>query len=229
LIIVWSAIIPRYFHQDNYIIKNILYTTSSLSIYDDPSTYTTISWLYKQKSITSVKRFNKKSIEEEVITKFPYISSVAIKKFLNNKLTLDIQFIQPSAVAILSNKRFALYENSPLLLYSGNTLGQKSPSFYLPSYLSGTQFLSGMLYSQSLDKITKDITLLSQLSLSGSITYVPGWEKYIYRTETRHIYFNAKKSLTDQIDNLQNLIQTYPKFSTLTRIDLGSNDLITVR
>lgn len=230
MILLLSIILPRYFNQSSDLITKVLYTTKSLSLYDDPWLYTTLSSFYKQKTSLSLKRFGSRSLERQIISEIPYISSIVIKNINSSSLTLDVAFTSPPLVVSVWNKRFALYSWLFLPLYSGNALGNSSPLLFLPSYLSGKQQnLSWLLYMLPLEKLASDVVRLTQLPFSGMVTYIPGGEKYIYRNERRHIYFNAKKSLTGQIDSLMNLMTNYQWFNNLTRIDLWSNDLITVR
>ena len=237
LIILWVSwilwvsflIVNLYRYQDKYIVKTVVYTSGSLLMYDDPWIYSQFSSQYQWKSFIDIDILQKNQIIYTMQELFPFLQDIEYKKFNNNTLLAHIVFRQPDVIVSVGNRRFALYPSHILPLYSGNMLWFSAPQIFLPQYLSGISTLSGLLYIQSLPQLIQDIQLLKTLPLAGSITYIPGAEKYVYWDTARHIYFNAKKSLTGQIESLQKLIQYYKWFDKLIKIDLGSNDLIVVR
>ena len=228
-LIVFLASLNLYRNQDKFLIRKVLYTTSNLRQYDDPDLYDFVSKRYLSGSYFDHKRFNPQystKIEKLKPSYFDVVvDTIVVKSFLKNTLVLDMKFVSPLLLVSYSGKYTALYPpNNIVPLYSWNTLGQNIPRFLFPQYLSGIGNLSWLLYVKTLEWLYEDVMSIYRLPLSGMVTYLPGGEKYIYRTDNRHIYFNAKKPLSWQIQQLYELIQHYPNFSSLVRIDIGSTE-----
>lgn len=51
---------------------------------------------------------------------------------------------------------------------------------------------------------------------------MPGAEKYIIWNPLQRVYFNAKKSISEQLHTLVILKENYPGFEELKQIDVGS-------
>lgn len=229
IILALSSLFSLYRHQEKFLIQKVLYPVWSTRLYDDMDFYSSITSRYKGTYYIDTKWFNNDDIVKSLTIQYPFIQDVRIKSFYDNKIVVEPLFKNPLLIAYHNGKDYAIYSTTILSLYSGNTLSVAAPRFYLPVYLSGSIYLSWLFYAQTPEQLRQDVLTLYTLPFSGKVTYMPGWEKYVYRTDTRYIYFNAKKPLSWQIQQLYDLYQYYKPFSSLQRIDIGSSDFPIVK
>lgn len=229
--VIWFVVAFQYYrHQERFLIKKIAYVSSSLSVYPiDVDTWAIIP-MYHNKYYSDIQLFRQQdNIVDALQQQYPFIENVIIKSFNNNRIVLEPIFKEPPLVLLQVDKRFALYPHYILPLSTGDLLGKKSTLLHLPQYLSGAVSLSGFLYTQDVIELAHTVKRIYDINLSGSVTYMPGGEKFVYWTDRLHIYFNAKKWLSWQLEQLDILRERYPEFQKLIKIDIGSSDFPIVR
>lgn len=229
--VIWFVVAFQYYrHQERFLIKKIAYVSSSLSVYPiDVDTWAIIP-MYHNKYYSDIQLFRQQdNIVDTLQQQYPFIENVIIKSFNNNRIVLEPIFKEPPLVLLQVDKRFALYPHYILPLSTGDLLGRNSTLLHLPQYLSGAVSLSGFLYTQDVIELAHTVKRIYDINLSGSVTYMPGGEKFVYWTDRLHIYFNAKKWLSWQLEQLDILRERYPEFQKLIKIDIGSSDFPIVR
>ena len=74
-----------YRHQSRYLIEKVLYTNTSIDVYDDIDMYSAIANLYKKSYYLDITLFQHENIVKELKQEYPFISDIVIKSFLENK------------------------------------------------------------------------------------------------------------------------------------------------
>lgn len=222
LILFWS-VRSRLYHPQ-YRITKVLFSTWSVSFYDDIALFDRIIQIYSGGYYSTIRIGSKESnIISDLEKTIPYVNSIIPISFSNNTLLVDVQFKNPFFRFRYNDKEYWIYDKTYISLHSGNLLGQNTPLILLPLYLSGTsESISGVLYSVNAEKMLYDYLLLQTSPIQWSITYVPGWEKYIIWNPNQRVYFNAKKDIGQQLHTLYVLKNNYNGFETLSQIDIGS-------
>jgi hypothetical protein len=165
--------------------------------------------------------------ESKVKEEYPFIDTITIKGFNNNKLILDIKFKKPVLRFLYKNELYWAYNSHSRLILLGkkDELWYNIPLILLPIYLNdSSQSIEWLLYNIDIDKMLYDFIMLKTIALSWSITYIPWWDKYIFRNDDIRIYFNGKKNINQQLLILSTLMTQYKWFHQLKQIDIGSLD-----
>lgn len=225
LLILWNNLYQK-IYSDNYLINTIQYTSDSINTYNDESLYSFISLFYICRYYFDLKLFGNDSLyEEQIKSAYPFIDDITISSFSNNILILDVEFKKPSLRFLYKDVSYGAYDNNLILLNPEDSLWHGIPLVLLPIYLNqSSQSISGLLYNINIDKMLYDLLLLKTIPISWSVTYIPGWDKYILRNNDLRVYFNAKKDINHQIIMLSTLMNQYRWFDKLHQIDLGSLD-----
>lgn len=208
-----------------------MYTSWSFQQYSDPEVYTAIWEMYSGTYYTALRMFRETNITLDTVKeKYPFIQDVIIEKYANNTLLLHVEFVKPSLRFRYKESIYGMYDTYALPIRSWEILWNGTPLILLPIYLSGSsESISWVLYGINTKKILYDYLLLKTSPIHGSITYIPGGDKYILWNDKLRIYFNAKKDLNKQLLTLYLLMNNYQPFSTLEQIDLWSIDNPIVR
>jgi len=225
LFILWNNIYQK-IYSDIYIINSVRYTSDSINTYNDTSLYSLISLSYLCRYYFDLKIFGDDVLyEKKIKQQYPFIDTVTINSFANNKLVLDIKFIKPSLRFLYKNILYGAYDHDLIVLGPQDSLWSNIPLVLLPIYLNeSSQSISWLLYNINTDKILYDLLLLKTVPISWSVTYIPWWDKYILRNADIRIYFNAKKDINNQLLILSTLMNQYRWFDQLRQIDVGSLD-----
>lgn len=223
VVIVW--IIRSKLYSSHYVIKNVLITTWSISMYNDVDLYASIVSLYTGQYYSTLRLWSSTSHSINTLREsIEYIKSIQPITFSNNTLLVDVQFVLPTIVLRYNDKRYAIYTQWTILpLDESDQLGKTEPIISLPLYLSGmSSSISWVLYAITPSKLLQDYELLQTSPIQWSITYIPGGEKYVIWNPIQRVYFNAKKDIASQIYTLQLMKENYANFDNLEQIDVGS-------
>ncbi len=226
LFILWNNIYNKLYSAD-YLVNKVHYTKDSLQLYNDPWMYSFISLSYLCRYYFDITLFgNEDWYESQIKEQYPFIDTITIQGFNNNTLVLDIKFKKPTLRFLYKDESYWAYNDHNLIL-----LGRKDELWYgvplilLPIYLNdSSESIKWLLYNIDINKMLYDLIVLKTIPLSWSITYIPGWDKYIFRNSTIRIYFNAKKNINQQLLTLFTLMNQYKWFGNLKQIDVGSLD-----
>lgn len=222
----WYINIRNKLYSSVYSIDRITYTKNSLLSYNDSMFYNDISLLYLCRSYSDVKIFWDNVEYVKVIKeKYPFVDTVQIKGFANNTLWLEITFVKPIMRFLYKDTLYGAYSDDLIKLRAEDSIWFGLPLILLPWYLQNSSAsVSGLLYNLDMNKMLYDVLLLKSIPLSWTITYIPGWDKYIYSNDSLRVYFNAKKNILSQIVVLSTLMTQYRGFDKLQQIDVGSLD-----
>lgn len=224
--ILWYNLYTR-IHSADYLINRVNYTKDSISVYNNSWLYNFIALFYICKYYFDINVFGMQGwYEKQIKAQYPFIDNIVINGFNNNILLLDIKFKKPSLRFLYNNKIYWAYTDHKLIEISKEDgLWSDTPLVLLPIYLNeSSPSIDGLLYNVDIDKMLYDLTLLSTMPLSWSITYIPWGDKYIFRNNDIRIYFNAKKNINQQLITLFTLMSQYRWFSKFKQIDIGSLD-----
>lgn len=218
-ILVWQKVL----YNDTYYIQDVLFTKQSLSLYNDVNLYADIAELYSGNYYHTLHRWKRNSMLDTIQSHYSFIDTIVLQEFTANTLLLDIKFRVPLVRLRHNNSLYAVYDEEILPLFSWERLADNTPLILLPLYLSGTaESLSWILYQLNPHKLLSDYLLLQTAPVQWSLTYVPWWEKYIFRNDRLRVYFNAKKEISWQLLQLLLLYKYYPDFDRIRQIDIGS-------
>lgn len=227
IVLVWLVLfrsIRSRLYNPEYRITKVLLTTWSVAVYNDITLFDRIVQVYSGSYYSTIRIGSMESnIIKDIENSTPYVDLISPVSFSNNTLLVDVKFKNPSFRFRYKDKEYAIYNKTYIELGSGDTLGQNTPLILLPLYLSGTsESISGVLYNVNVEKMLYDYLLLQTSPIQWSITYVPGWEKYIIWNPNQRVYFNTKKDIGQQLNTLYILKNNYNGFETLSQIDVGS-------
>lgn len=213
-------------YAPKYHISKVIYTSWSFQQYKDPEMYSNISQMYSGTYYTALRMFREQNFSlSELQDKYPFIEDVEISQYANNTLVLDVKFIKPALRFRYKDEIYWVYNTYTLPIGSWESLWNGTPLMLLPIYLSGSsESISWVLYGIDVKKLLYDYLLIKTSSIPWTITYIPGWDKYILWNDKLRIYFNAKKDINKQLFTLSLLINNYQPFKTLEQIDLWSID-----
>lgn len=213
-------------YSEDYKIKTIRYTKTSISQYSDPEIYSYISTLYSWKYYSDISLFwDNRDYNVIVKNQYPFVDKIKINWFASNVLLIDVEFNKPLLRFLYKDMIYGAYTNNLLPLSGSDGLNTWVPLILLPIYLKDLSVsISWLLYDIDVSKMLYDFLLLKTFPISGSITYIPWWNKYILRNNDLRIYFNAKKDINSQLWILSTLMTEYRWFDKLKQIDIGSLD-----
>ncbi len=233
IIIVLSSILAFFIYNinsriysDQYKVSSIRFTKKSVNQYNDAQLYTHIAELYSWKYYSDISAFwDHKDYNEILTVQYPFIESINIKGFSNNTLLLDVVFTKPLLRFLYKDEFYGAYHNLLLPLNTTDELNNGTPLMLLPIYLKESSIsISWLLYEVDISKMLYDLLLLKTVPISWSVTYIPGWDRYILRNNDVRIYLNAKKDINTQLWILSTLMSQYKWFNQLKQIDIGSLD-----
>ena len=222
--IILTLSIRSRLYNPKYLIQKVVFSTWSVAMYDDILLFDRIVQIYSWSYYSTIRVGNKAwNMIEDLKNSTIYVDSIVPSWFSDNTLLVDVKFKDPSFKFRYNDREYGIYNNTYIPLTPNDQLGQKSPLILLPLYLSGSsESISGVLYGVNVEKMLYDYLLLQTSPIQGSITYIPGWEKYIIRNPNQRVYLNAKKDISQQITTLYILKNNYNGFENLKQIDVWS-------
>jgi len=228
---VFTYIFQSTIFSSDYTITSVRYDSWSVSLFDEPTLYSTISKNLQGKNYYLMRLFGKWDIFATIQEQFPMVSSMDIFFLEKNTAAVSLRFDDPLMVVVAGERKFAVYDATNILpLYPQNTLWQDTVQLMLADYASGMDTLDGLFF-----RIAPDI-LFTQLSSFDAyfrkpytIVYLPGVEKtQITAADGKVLYINNLGNIDAQLAKIDMLKKHYPEFDRLWQIDLGSLDQNTV-
>ena len=221
--ILMQSILSR-LHAKHYVIESVLFTSGTIQNYDNDEFLLDIVSMYSWAYYSTLRLWSTSSQAiKSFIKEKEFLEDVRYLSFEDNKLVIDVIFRKPLVRLVYNSGSYALYDHSILELPAESTIAKDVPSINLPLYLSGSsESIDGILYEVIPSKMLADYYLLQSAVVRGSISYIPGAQRYVIWRPEIQIYINAKKDIIEQLQTLFVLKEHYPWFESLQTIDLGS-------
>lgn len=213
-------------YNSSYLISKVVFTTWSVSVYNDSELFSQIVSIYSWSYYSTLRIGGSvTSTIDDLIQNVTYVRSIETSSFANNTLLVRVVFKEPLLKFSYKEKEYGIYNNAFIPLSTWDTLGQQTPIILLPLYLSGmSENISWILYNISVQKMLNDYLILQTSPIKWSITYIPGGEKYVIWNPNQQVYFNTKKDISKQLSLLYILKNNYNGFEDLKQIDVWSLD-----
>ncbi len=236
IVVIFIIIVFRYIFQStifssDYIIHSVRYDSGSVSLFDEPELYSTISKNLQGKSYYLMKIFGKWDVFDAVQQLFPMVSEMDIFFLEKNTAAVSLRFDDPLMLVVSGKKKFAVYDALNILpLYPQNTLWKGTIQLTLADYASGMDILDGLFFRISPEALFDQLMIFDEyFKKPYSIVYFPGVEKtQITAADGKVLYINNLGDIQLQLGKIDILKQYYADFDDLWQFDLWSLDVDTV-
>jgi len=231
LIFVFNYIFQSTLFSSDYIIKSVRYDSGSVSLFDEPELYSTISKNLQGKSYYWMRFFGKWDVFATVQEKFPMVTDMDIFFLEKNTAAVSLRFADPLMLIVSGERKFAVYDALNILpLYPQNILWKGTIQLTLADYASGMDTLDGLFFRITPEMLFEQLTIFdSYFRKPYSIIYFPGVEKtQITAADGKILYINNLGDIQLQLGKIDILKQNYADFDNLWQFDLGSLDADTV-
>lgn len=211
-------------HSDQYLIKNVLFTSGTVMDYDDDAFLLAIVDIYTGAYYSTLRLWSSSSKAiKHLIKEEDFVSEVRYLSFKDNTLLVDVVFHEPLMRVLYNSWYYAMYEKSLLKLPPTSTIAHTRPTIHLPLYLSwSSESIEWLLHEVNPSKMLEDYNALQSSSIAWSISYIPGAQRYVIRRPELQVYISAKKSIMEQLETLFLLKEHYAWFEGLEMIDIWS-------
>ncbi len=228
---VFTYIFQSTIFSSDYVIQSVRYDSGSVSLFDEPALYSTISKNLQGKSYYLMKLFGKSDVFKAVQQQFPMVSSMDIFFLEKNTAAVSLRFDDPLMLIVAGEKKFAVYDATNILpLYPQNTLWQGTLQLTLAGYASGMDTLDGLFFRISPEVLFDQLIVFdAYFRKPYNVIYFPGVEKtQITAADGKVLYINNLGDIQLQLGKIDMLKQHYVEFDRLWQIDLWSLDADTV-
>lgn len=235
-LVVFFLIIFRYIFQStifssDYIIQSVRYDSGSVSLFDEPALYSTITKSLQWKNYYSIRFFEKWDIFDAVQSIFPMVSSMDIFFLEKNTAAVSLRFDDPLMLVVAWERKFAVYDALNILpLYPQNTLWEGTIQLTLADYASGMDTLDGLFFRIPPEVLFEQLTIFDwYFRKPYSVVYFPWAEKtQITAADGKVLYINNLGDIQQQLAKIDILKEYYEGFDALWQFDLWSLDSDTV-
>lgn len=228
---VFTYIFQSTIFSSDYTITSVRYDSWSVSLFDEPALYSTISKNLQGKNYYLMRLFGKWDVFATIQEQFPMVSSMDIFFLEKNTAAVSLRFDDPLMVVVAGERKFAVYDATNILpLYPQNTLWQDTVQLMLADYASGMDTLDGLFFRVAPDTLfTQLLSFDDYFRKPYTVLYFPGVEKtQITAADGKVLYINNLGDIDAQLAKIDMLKKYYPEFDRLWQIDLGSLDQNTV-
>jgi len=215
----------------DYTIKVVRYDSGSVSLFDEPLLYSSITKYLQGKNYYIIKLFGQGRLFSEIQNQFPMLSSLDLFFLEKNIAAVSLQFNDPLMILVAWESKFAVYDQFTIVpLYTQNRLWQDVFHVQLADYIDDVETLDGFFFRISPFELYNQFVLLDQYFMKPyQLLYFPGWEKtLITAADGKMLYINNMWSIETQLIKLDLLKRYYDDFDRLWQFDLGSLDENTV-
>lgn len=208
-----------------YIIKNVWYSSGSLSQIDDPYLYKAISAELKSENYYIVK-FYKRSILNKIKSAYPIVNDLIIEYKWQNTVGVKVLFNEPDIVVKSQDKKWWVYKDYVFDIYSGNTIWKDVLVLNLPLYASGLDNIYWLFFKQGVLELKEQLNYIYE-AFPGekTVSYLAWWERTVVILWKKTIYINNLADIPQQIKNFDLLKKYYEGYDKLDEIDLGSLEM----
>lgn len=236
VVVVFVVIVFRYIFQStifssDYIIQSVRYDSGSVSLFDEPELYSTISKNLQGKNYYLIRFFGKWDVFAAVQHAFPMVSDMDIFFLEKNTAAVSLRFDDPLMLVVSGERKFAVYDALNILpLYPQNTLWKGTIQLTLADYASGMDTLDWLFFRISPEALFDQLMIFdAYFKKPYSIIYFPGVEKtQITAADGKVLYINNLGDIELQLGKIDILKQHYTDFDDLWQFDLWSLDTDTV-
>lgn len=228
---VFTYIFQSTIFSSDYVIQSVRYDSGSVSLFDEPQLYSTISKNLQGKNYYLMRFFGKGDVFDAVQAEFPMVSSMDIFFLEKNTAAVSLRFDDPLMLVVAWEKKFAVYDSTNILpLYPQNTLWKGTVQLTLADYASGMDTLDGLFFRISPEVLFDQLIVFdAYFKKPYSVVYFPGVEKtQITAADGKIYYINNLGDIQLQLWKIDMLKQYYTEFDRLWQIDLWSLDADTV-
>jgi hypothetical protein len=230
-VFIFKYIFQSTIFSSDFVIQSVRYDSGSVSLFDEPALYSTISKNLQGKNYYWMRLFGKGDVFDAVQQEFPMVLEMDIFFLEKNTAAVSLRFDDPLMLVIAWERKFAVYDALNILpLYPQNTLWQGTMQLTLADYASGMDTLDGLFFRIPPQVLFEQLLIFdTYFKKPYSVVYFPGVEKtQITAADGKVLYINNLSDINLQLGKIDLLKKHYADFDSLWQFDLGSLDADTV-
>lgn len=226
LVVSWVTIVLQktVFDTTNYISK-IQYVKTDIQEYDNPYLYNKIESLLTGKNIYKLNYFWDNGILSQIKQDFPIVKDLSVSKLSLNTAAVKLDFFAPQIIFQIptQERRFWVWWEKTLEIFSGNTIANNILTIYLPQYANWIQNIDGIFFDIPAKQLLSDLYQINKSFPQASrIVYMP-WSKisviFVYG---KTVYISHQHDIMTQLKKFYALESYYTWFQNLKILDLWS-------
>ena len=200
------------------IIHQVQFSPKAISYYDNPELFNKIEYFLSGKNVILASN-QISSFLKNLKKQYPLIENISVKKNAPNSVIVDIKYLQPSFIALLSWEARGSIKQIffPIPLTSTILKSNNIPTFYLPDYYNKEFPLSWFFFKIKENKLIQHLKLIQKYLSPQKIIYLPGWSKYEIFWKNKILYLDGTKEIQSQIKNFLLLLENQNKLKNSLR------------
>ena len=206
-----------------YLIKKIEYSDETRKNYGNTELFVLASKFLRGKYYNTLRVNWDKQLTDRVKKSYPFVESTKLTFQGNQTLKVDITFSEPEFLVKLGDKKFGIWEDGISdELEDQRSLGKTGFIVDTPSYLTGTNSLSGFFYEVDYQRYKDFLPAIQEaFPHMNRFVYLAGSASFVIFEENKMIFLYRDNPLY-QLQKLAWLRKYYAEYKDLTTIDLGS-------
>ena len=206
-----------------YLIKKIEYSDETRKNYGNTELFVLASKFLRGKYYNTLRVNWDKQLTDRVKKSYPFVESTKLTFQGNQTLKVDITFSEPEFLVKLGDKKFGIWESGISdELDDQRSLGKTGFIVDTPSYLTGTNSLSGFFYEVDYQRYKDFLPAIQEaFPHMNRFVYLAGSASFVIFEENKMIFLYRDNPLY-QLQKLAWLRKYYAEYKDLTTIDLGS-------
>ncbi len=222
----WITIVfqKTVFDDTNYI-HHFQYTQQNIEEYDNPYLYREIEDILTGKNVYKLNYFWIHGVLSKLHSKFAMVHDLSVSKLSANTVAVKLTYTPPQIVFTLpvQERKFGIWWDQIVEIFSGNTLADNILDIHLPLYTSGLQNINWIFFDIPAKKLLPELYYIHKMFPQAErIVYMPWSQTTVVFVYKKKVFINHTHDIEQQIKTFYALDNYYTGFVHYHIVDLGS-------